>query len=91
VIFFLLVWDIGSYAGSFLVLFPCICVLQPQIFIPSSPLHFFLVPFPWWPGQFKISVFVSVSERISCIQDFSFLPLPYPSCMCSPLSMTCVP
>jgi hypothetical protein len=29
---FLLVWDKDTYTGSFLVLFPCICVLQPQLF-----------------------------------------------------------
>jgi hypothetical protein len=27
----LLIWDKGSYTGSFLVVFPCVFVLQPQL------------------------------------------------------------
>jgi O-antigen ligase len=30
-IVFLLVWDKASYTGRFLMLFPCLCVLQPKL------------------------------------------------------------
>jgi hypothetical protein len=46
---FLLVWDKGSYTGSFLMLFPCINLYcNPNWFISSIFLYFTLVPFLWW-------------------------------------------
>jgi hypothetical protein len=43
----LLVWSRDSYTGIFLVLFPWIYVLQPNLFIFSSLLRISPVPFPW--------------------------------------------
>jgi hypothetical protein len=37
----LLVWNKGSYTGSFLVIFPCICIITP---INLSPPVFFILP-----------------------------------------------
>jgi hypothetical protein len=44
---FLLVWDKDSYAGSFLVTFPCMYVLYPQL-VYLLYLHSTFVPFLWW-------------------------------------------
>jgi hypothetical protein len=57
-------------------------------FASSSPLHSSLLHFPWCSSQFKISVFISVQWDINLIEDFGFLPLPYPSLAQLPLSVT---
>jgi hypothetical protein len=46
---FLLIWNKDSYTGVFLVLFPCIYILQPQLIHLFSPFHSSLVRSPWWP------------------------------------------
>jgi hypothetical protein len=74
----LVVWDKDSYIGRFLMLFPCMCVLQPKL------VHLYqtssLLPSP-------PSIVASISlrllysflyrEHINHIQHFGFLPLPY--------------
>jgi hypothetical protein len=80
---FLLVWDGDSYTGRFLVLLPCICLLQPRL------VHLYqtslLLPSP-------LSIVASTSLRLLYLftyseQVFGFLPFPYPSPVCSPLSV----
>jgi hypothetical protein len=85
---FLLDWDKDSYTERFLALLPCTCVLQPKLvhlYQTSSPL----------PSQLPIMASVSLrllyslfySEHIKYFQVLGFLPFPYSSCTCSPLSM----
>jgi hypothetical protein len=55
---FLLVWIKDIYTGGFLVLFPCVYVLQTPTGSPLSVL--FTRPYSTFqgvPGQFKISIF----------------------------------
>jgi hypothetical protein len=44
---FLLVWDKGSYTGSFLVIFPWYMYYNPNSLISSNFIHSTLVPFLW--------------------------------------------
>jgi hypothetical protein len=89
---FLLVWDKDSYTGSLLVLFPCICVLQPQL------IHFFqsssLLPSPLpivAPASLRFLHSFLYSKHINHIQVFGFLPLSDPSFAQFPLNVTHVP
>jgi hypothetical protein len=86
---FLLVWDKDSYAGSFLELFPCICVLQPQLIhlFQSSLLLPSLLPMVTLASLKFLYLFL-YSKHMNHIQIFSFLPLPYLSLAQSPLSVT---
>jgi hypothetical protein len=85
---FLLVWDKDSYTERFLELLPCTCVLQPtlvHLHQTSSLL----------PGPLPIAASASLrwlylllySGHINHFQVLGFLPFPYSSCMCSPLSV----
>jgi hypothetical protein len=77
---FLPVWDKDSYKETFLVLFPCTYVLQPQLVHLFSPLHSSLVHFSWWPPAcLRFLYSFLYCEHINLTQVFSFLPLPYPS------------
>jgi hypothetical protein len=54
---FLLVWDKGSYTGSFLVIVHVYIIITPM---GSSPLFFLLstlLPFLWW---FQNSIFILI-------------------------------
>jgi hypothetical protein len=89
---FLLVWDKDSYTGSLLVLFPCICVLPPQLvhlFLSSSLLPNLLPMVS--EASFRFLYSFLYREHINHIQVFYFLPLPYSSHAWSPLSVTHVP
>jgi hypothetical protein len=46
---FLLVWNKDSYTGRFLVLFPNIHVLPPQLVHLFQSSSLLPSPFPWWP------------------------------------------
>jgi hypothetical protein len=85
---FLLLWGGDSYTERFLVLFPCICVLQLKLvhlYQTSSLL----------PSSLPIAASASLrllhsllhSEHISYIQVFYFFSFPYPSHVQSPLSV----
>jgi hypothetical protein len=89
---FLLVWDQDNYTGNFLMLFPCICVLQLQL------IHLYqsssLLPSPLLmvtPASLKFLYSFMYSKHTNLIQVFGFLPLPYPSTVQPPLSLACVP
>jgi hypothetical protein len=89
---FLLVWDKGSYTRRFLVLFPCIYVLQSQLvhLYQSSSLHSSPLPMVA-PTSLKFLYSLLYREHINHIQVFSFLPFSYPSCAWPPLNVTHVP
>jgi hypothetical protein len=77
---FLLVWDKDSYIGRFLVLFPCIDVLQSKLvhlyhtasLLPSPP------PIVYF-ASLRLPYLLLYSEHINNIQVLGFLPFPYPS------------
>jgi hypothetical protein len=83
----LLVWDIYSYTERFLVLLPGTCVLQHtlvHLYQTSS-----LLPSPLLiVGSASLRLLYSLlsSDHINHIWLLSFLPCPYSSCACSPLS-----
>jgi hypothetical protein len=81
---FLLIWDEHSYTERFLVLFPCMYVLQPKLvnLYQSSSL----LPRPL--SSLRLIYSFQYSEHVNHIQVFGFLPLPYPSCVQSSLSVT---
>jgi hypothetical protein len=89
---FLLVWDEDSCTGKFLVLFPCIYVLQPQLvhFYQSSLLLSSPLPMVAWTSLSCLYSFL-YSKNINRTQAFGFLPLPYAFCAQPPLSATHVP
>jgi hypothetical protein len=72
---FLLVWNKDSYTEKFLALLPCMCVLQPTL------VHLYLT------SSLLPSVLPTVASAINHIQVLGFLPFPYPSHACSPLSV----
>jgi hypothetical protein len=83
---FLLVSDKDSYTEKFLVLFPCIYVLQPKL------IHFYqtssLFPGPLLivaSASLRLFYFLLYSEHINRIQIFVFLLFPYSSCAWFPL------
>jgi hypothetical protein len=83
---FLLVCDNDSFTGRFLMLFPCICVLQPKL------VHLYQT-FSLLPSPLTIVSYASLrllylflcSKHINYVQVFGFLPFLYPFCACSPL------
>jgi hypothetical protein len=46
--------------GDSLCCFHAFMYYNPNWFNSTSLLHSSLVHFPWWPGQFKISIFIPV-------------------------------
>jgi hypothetical protein len=88
---FLLVWDKYIYTGRFLVLFPCIYVLQPKLIhlYQSSSLLFSHLPIVASASLRLLYLFL-YSEHINHIQVFGFLPPPYPSDASFIISVTCV-
>jgi hypothetical protein len=56
---FLLVWD--KHRKFTYVVSMDICITAPIWFTSFSPLHSSVVHFPWWPNQFKISIFIPVA------------------------------
>jgi hypothetical protein len=87
---FLLVGDKDSYKGRFLVLFPCICVLQPQLvhFNQSSSLLPTWSPSHGGLGQFKITVFVPIQWAHQPHSSFWFPSLALSLHAWPPLSVT---
>jgi hypothetical protein len=85
---FLLVWEKDSYIERFLVLSLCTHVLQPTL------IHLYQTP-SLLPSPLPIMVSVSLrllylflySGHIDLFQVLGFLPFPYFSCVCSPLSV----
>jgi hypothetical protein len=88
---FLLVWDKGSYTGSFLVIFPYINIF-PYIsnwLISFIFLHFYLGPFLMVVSTgLRILYLFLYREYINNIHLLNFLLLPHPSHMWPPLSVT---
>jgi hypothetical protein len=77
---FLLIWDRDSYIGRFLVLFPCIYVLQPKLVHPYQFSSLLPSPLPIVASASLRSLCLLLySEHINHIHVFGFLPLPYPS------------
>jgi hypothetical protein len=85
---FSLIWGEDSYTGRFLVLFPCICVLQPIMvhLCETSSLLPSLLPIAA-SANLRLLYLLLYSEHINHIRIFSFLLFPYPSCVQSPLSV----
>jgi hypothetical protein len=88
VIVFLLVWDKDSYTERFLVLFPCTCVLKSTLvhFYQTSSLllgHFPIVA----SDNLRLLYLLLNREHINHFQVLGFLPFPYFSHACSPLSV----
>jgi hypothetical protein len=88
VLVFWLVWDKDSYTERFLALLPCTCVLQPtlvHLYLTSSLLS---GPLPIGASvSLRLLYLLLYSEHINHIQILGFLPFPYSSCVCSPLSV----
>jgi hypothetical protein len=85
---FLVVWDKDGYTGRFLVLFPCIYVLQPQLVHPYQSSSLFPSPLPIVASaSLRLLYSFLYSEHINHIQDFGFLPFPYSSHAWTPFSV----
>jgi hypothetical protein len=69
---FLLAWDRDSYTERFLALLPCTCVLNLNWFISTRPLHYFLVPLPYWPLPIKIILLVPLQWAHQTLSNFQF-------------------
>jgi hypothetical protein len=83
---FFLVWDKESYTRRYLVLFPCIYLLQPQLVLLYQTSSFFPSPLPMVaPTSLRFLYSFLYSEHINHIQIFGVLPFPYPSCGNLPL------
>jgi hypothetical protein len=85
---FLLVCDKDSYTGIFLVLFPCICVLQLKLFHLYQTSS--LLPSPLLivaSASLRLLYSLPYSEYINHIQVLGFLPIPYSFLAKSPLSV----
>jgi hypothetical protein len=79
---FLLIWDKGSYTGSFLVIFPCMYVLLHQLFYLFYFSSFYLSPFLMVVSDsLRILYSFLYREYINHIHLLSFLLLPYTSHM----------
>jgi hypothetical protein len=85
---FLLLWGKDSYTERFLALLPCTCVLQPTL------VHFYqtssLLPSPLPIGasaSLRLLYLLLYSEHINHTQVLGFLPFPYSSRVCSPLTV----
>jgi hypothetical protein len=86
---FLLIWDKNSYTGRFLVLFPCIDVLQPQVVHLYQSTSLSLSPLPIVAlANLRLLYSFLYSEHISHMQVLGFLPLPYPYSAQPSLSVT---
>jgi hypothetical protein len=84
---FLLVWDKDIYTKRFLALLPCTRVLQLMLvqFYPTSLL--FPGPLPIVASaNLRLLYLLLNREHINHIQVLGFLPFPYFSRACSPLS-----
>jgi hypothetical protein len=75
---FLLVWDKDNYTGLFLVLVPCIFILQPKLvhLYQSSSVLPSSIPIVA-STSLRLRYLFLYSEHINLIQVFGFLPLPY--------------
>jgi hypothetical protein len=85
---FLLFWDKDSYIERFLALLPCTCILQPTLvhLCQTSlllPGHLPIVA----SASLKLLYLLLYSEHMNHIQVLGFLPFPYFSRVCSPLSV----
>jgi hypothetical protein len=82
---FLLVWDKDSYIGRFLLLFPCTCVLQPQLIHLKQTSSLLPSPLPIVAivASLRLLYLFLYSEHINHLQVFGFISLPYPSCVFS--------
>jgi hypothetical protein len=90
---FLLIWDKDSYTGRFLMLFPCIYILHPQLvhLYQSSLLLISSLPM-LAPASLRFLYSFLYTKHINCIQVFfNLLPLHYLPCMWPPLSVTHIP
>jgi hypothetical protein len=86
---FLLVWYKSGYTGSFLVIFPCVYVLYPQLVYLLWLSIFYLSPFLMMVSAgLRFLYSFLYREYITHIQVLSFLLLPYPSLAWPPLSVT---
>jgi hypothetical protein len=89
---FLLVYDKAGYTGSFLVFFPCMYVLQPQLVGHFQSSSLFPSPLPSVAlASLRFLYAFLYSEYINLIQVFGFLFLPYPFHVQPPLSVTSIP
>jgi hypothetical protein len=76
---FLLVWDEDSYTGSFLVLFPCTCILQPKLVHLCKTSSLFPSPLPMvTPASLRFLHSFLYSEHINLSQVFFSFPCPVP-------------
>jgi hypothetical protein len=86
---FLLVWDKNGYTGSFLVLFPCIYALRPQLVHLFQSSSLLPSPLPMVAlASLRFLYSFLYSEHINHIQVFGSHPLPYPSHVWPPISVT---
>jgi hypothetical protein len=84
----LLIWGKDSYTERFLVLLPCTCVLQPTLLHLYLTSTLLLGPLPIvTSANLRLLYSLLNREYINHIQVLSFLPFPYSSCACSPLSV----
>jgi hypothetical protein len=81
----LLVCNKDSYTGRFLVLLPCICVLQSKLFCLYQNSSLLPSPLPIVASaSLRLLYLLLYSEHINHIQIFGFLPFPYSSHVFSP-------
>jgi hypothetical protein len=82
---FLLVWNKDSYVGRFLVLFPCIYVLEPKLVHLNQTSSLLLSPLPIVAlASLRLQHSLLYSKHINHIQVFGYFLFPYPSCTLSP-------
>jgi hypothetical protein len=87
-IVFLLVGDKDSYTERVLVLLPCTCVLKPTLVCLCQISSLLFGPLPIVASaSLRLLYSLLYSEHINHIQILGFLPFPYSSCACSPLSV----
>jgi hypothetical protein len=76
---FLLVWDKDSYAGKFLVLLPCTCVLQPTLVHLYQSSSLLPSPFPIAASaSWTLLYLLLYSKHIKHIKFLVFFPFPIP-------------
>jgi hypothetical protein len=84
----LLDWDKGNYTKRFLSLLPCMCILQPTLVHVYQISSLLPNPLPILASaSLGLLYFLFYSEHIKHIQVLGFLPFPYSSDACSPLSV----
>jgi hypothetical protein len=87
-IVFLLLWDKDDYTERFLVLLPCICVLQPTMVHLCQTSILLPSPLPIVASaNLRLLYLLLNREHINHIEILDFLPFPYFSCAWSPLSV----